>query len=155
MGPTPPPPEQVDLECLLARLDTYAARHGVQPRTLAAMRELLTSATVAALLQLPPADWSSVLVNDAYKFKMHETYAKYLPAVGADFALNVRRAPLSMADLREAHPALWQAMQEDVEAMREVQPLSPNVLNALKLHYNFVPCKVRHGAARATALCVL
>lgn len=53
------------------------------------------------------ADLASLLLNDAYKLKMHRLYAMSYGGVVADFVLNVRRTPFPLKRIRtEARLAL-------------------------------------------------
>ena len=58
------------------------------------------------------ADLASLLLNDAYKLKMHRLYAMSYGGVVADFVLNVRRTPFPLKRIRtEARPAPAPALQ--------------------------------------------
>ena len=46
------------------------------------------------------ADLASLLLNDAYKLKMHRLYAMSYRGVVADFVLNVRRTPFPLKRIR-------------------------------------------------------
>lgn len=46
------------------------------------------------------ADLASLLLNDAYKLKMHRLYAMSYGGVVADFVLNVRRTPFPLKRIR-------------------------------------------------------
>ncbi|KAF5834836.1 hypothetical protein DUNSADRAFT_8376 [Dunaliella salina] len=111
-----------------------------QPATQKMMLDLLRSPTVAALLDLREQDWSSVLVNDLYKAGMHKMYATYLSNVSADFALQVRRSPVTLACMARQRPRLFKALQDRVSALQSVQPYSPEVQHAMSRYADGFTC---------------
>lgn len=44
--------------------------------------------------------WQNSDLNDSCRPKMHKTYAAYFSAVDIDFALNVRKSPISLHQIR-------------------------------------------------------
>lgn len=61
-----------------------------------ALDKLLSSSLAARVCALSRQQLLSVLVNDAYKAKMHAVYAGDLAGVDATFVLHVRRSPFPM-----------------------------------------------------------
>jgi hypothetical protein len=67
----------IDLERLISSVIKYGAVAGASQSTINAMLEMLRMPLVARLLALSDDELHSVLMNDAYKIKMHQMYAKY------------------------------------------------------------------------------
>ena len=53
----------------------------------------------------------------------------------ADFALNIRRAPMRLDALARRHPQLWERFNASVcRELQAVQPYGPEVQQALRVH---------------------
>jgi nicotinic acid phosphoribosyltransferase len=61
---------------------------------------LLDSPLGRRVAATPEEDLASLLLNDAYKPKMHRLYAMFYGGVTADFVLNVRRTPFPLKRIR-------------------------------------------------------
>jgi hypothetical protein len=74
----------IDLDRLISGVSKYGAAAGASQSTIDAMREMLRTPLIARILSLSDDELHSVLMNDAYKIKMHQMYAKYFTgAAGA------------------------------------------------------------------------
>ena len=62
---------------LIARTQLYGRAAAASQQTVDAMREMLASPLAARLLALPEAQLHGYLVNDAYKIRMHQMYARF------------------------------------------------------------------------------
>jgi hypothetical protein len=91
-----------DLHRLLERTDVYGRAAGASEATLAAMRDMLASPLAARLLALTEDELHSVLVNDAYKIKMHQMYAKYFQGAHARAPSWWPHAPRTTLPLHQA-----------------------------------------------------
>lgn len=65
-----------------------------------ALNAMLDSPLGRRVAAMPEADLASLLLNDAYKPKMHRLYALSYGGVTADFVLNVRRTPFPLKRIR-------------------------------------------------------
>lgn len=65
-----------------------------------ALDALLDSPLGRRVAATSEADLASLLLNDAYKPKMHRLYALSYGGVVADFVLNVRRTPFPLKRIR-------------------------------------------------------
>ena len=66
-----------------------------------AVDELLSSPLGRALVSYSEVELFGLLMNDAYKPKMHKLYAQLYSAVEADFCLNIRRTPFPLRRMFE------------------------------------------------------
>ena len=67
------------------------------------MDELLSSPLGQRLVGYSEEELFGLLMNDAYKPKMHKLYTQLYTAVEADFCLNIRRTPFPLTRMfREA-----------------------------------------------------
>ena len=66
--------------------------------------------------------------------RMHAMYSEYLSGVSADFALKIRRAPISPEQIQERYPDLWQRFSDSIKGMQAVVPYSEHVIAALRTH---------------------
>lgn len=81
----------VDIDRLITGVNKYGAAAGASQSTIDAMREMLRTPLVARILALSDDELHSVLMNDAYKIKMHQMYAKYF--TGAAGPVDTPNAP--------------------------------------------------------------
>ena len=65
------------------------------------MDELLSSPLGHALMSYREEELFGLLMNDAYKPKMHKLYAQLYSGVEADFCLNIRRTPFPLRRMFE------------------------------------------------------
>ena len=61
------------------------------------MDELLQSPLAEDIAGMTDGDLEARLVNDAYKPKMHNLYAKLYRGVSVEFMLHVRKSPFPLA----------------------------------------------------------
>eukprot|EP00854_Cymbomonas_tetramitiformis_P003268 gene3268-4117_t len=84
-------------------------------------------------------DACKVQVNDTYKPRMHKMYATYLNAAVADFSLKVRKSPVTLKQVRDEDPELYEEFCCNLKAMQSVCSLSDDVIATLRTH---VPMEV-------------
>ncbi|KAL4431465.1 hypothetical protein ABPG75_006721 [Micractinium tetrahymenae] len=123
--------EAIDPEALLARCDHYARREGASAETLARLDAFCRDPVTRAILALPEAELDALLLNDAYKARMHKLYARYMPRVVTDFELSVRRTPVPLAQIRDEDPELWRRFQRACADRLGVPPYPPAVVETL------------------------
>ncbi|GAB4816318.1 hypothetical protein N2152v2_003364 [Parachlorella kessleri] len=119
------------------------------------------------LLELPAARLKELLVNDAYKPRMHRQghysvrkehvlrmYAQVMGGVSLDFALHVRKSPIPLDEIQRQDPELWEAFLQECEARLGVGPYPQAVCAALALLFDHFDCNkamlrraAQHGVA--------
>ncbi|KAL4421767.1 hypothetical protein ABPG77_009750 [Micractinium sp. CCAP 211/92] len=132
--------EAIDPDALQARADHHARREEASAETLDRLAEFFHDPTTRAILALPEADLCSLLVNDAYKARMHRLYARYMPGVVTDFELSVRRTPVPLAQIREEDPELWRRFQRACSERLGVPPYPPAVVHTLEACFPHFRC---------------
>lgn len=135
--------EVIDVPRLISRLTAYAEQYGVPQALSSGLQAIICSQAVQELLHLPGPEWDGLLVNDLYKAKMHRMISKYCTGVTAEFALNVRRARLSLRQMKEEHPGLFESLVLDVRALENVEPYCPHVVDVLERYSGFHTSEVR------------
>ncbi|KAK9838087.1 hypothetical protein WJX81_000247 [Elliptochloris bilobata] len=138
----------LELPRLRERVQFYALRAHADADLIAALDEMLDSPLGRRVAATSEADLVALLLNDAYKPKMHRLYALSYGGVTADFVLNVRRTPFPLQRIRSEDPELWAEFEAAVAALRSIPPLKDEVVDVLRLHYSFdVPAAMRERAA--------
>lgn len=130
----------IDPAELLSRSEHYAKREGANADILGKLAAFLRDPTTCAILGLPEERLEALLVNDAYKPRMHQLYARYMPGVLADFELRVRRTPVPLAVIRDEDPELWQWFLGACRRRLGVPPYPPPVVDALNSRFPSFAC---------------
>ena len=82
----------VSIQCFFSARELHTRAEGLDA--------LLDSPLGRRVAATPEEDLASLLLNDAYKPKMHRLYAMFYGGVTADFVLNVRRTPFPLERVR-------------------------------------------------------
>ena len=68
---------------------------------------------------------------------MHECYASFMPGITLEFGLTIRHAPVSLQDIANEDPLLWEAFQNALQRRLGCQnPISPEIVSTLKDHFH-------------------
>lgn len=131
----------VDLDVLRLRSQFYAQRGGASNRMQGKLASFLSSNLVEDLLKLSDKVLRNDLILDAYKPKMHKTYAAYFSAVDIDFALNVRKSPISLHQIRIEQAQLYEKLVKYVEQLSKLKPVTDRRMEILQQYYAFQTSK--------------
>ena len=100
----------IEVSRLIERAQFYGRAAGASDATVAAMREMLASPLAARLLALPEDELHSLLVNDAYKIRMHQMYARYFQGAACFCCMALLAAPWD-ASGAAASSSSWRKLQ--------------------------------------------
>ncbi|KAK9809710.1 hypothetical protein WJX73_008711 [Symbiochloris irregularis] len=126
----------IDVERLQSRAITYAKRAGASAQSVAAMDQLLQTPLARHLLELSAEELEADLVNDAYKPKMHKLYCQLYTGVSAEFMLNIRKGPISLLQMREQDPVLFDDLKAAIGRLQHVQPMPAQTVQVLQDYYS-------------------
>lgn len=144
-----------DLNQLIFLSRHYAAHSNCSDATVdQLMAFLLQDQLARGALEMSPSQLTAYLSNDAYKPRMHRMYAMFMGGVSIDFELNVRKAPMTLAQIRREDPELWSAFEEECRQRLEVPAYPPPVVASLQLLFDHFDCPevmlrraAQHGVA--------
>jgi len=116
------------------------------------MKEMLESSAGRRIVSMQRDELLRLLINDAYKAKMHKVYARYFTGVTGDFALNVRRTTLSLLELREEHAGLFEELTASVERLCSLSPYTERTREALDRYFLFHTDEAMQQRAKANGV---